>query len=316
MEEWTRIACAFPGPELEPLANFARVNRAYVARRHHGVRSGLSEPRFNSAYLFGPSGDLVLRYRKINGADVQGHTTYSTPTAATTLREERGRGRRALPGGGHRDRAARAHQLIRHQLPGDAARLRAARRRDPAALHGRAVWTASGAVGDEPAHARLRELHVRHLVQSRRYAAQVSGNVFADSPGLNFQERRDGEISPLHRSHGGSEIVDFNGKVAGASPNPGEALAIGPIDLRALRERRAEYATTSWCSRARRSIPANTPGTREPASPLARSAHRAQVRGAAEHGGGDLALSPGWGLRAAEGYEPAAPSEQQNRALA
>ena len=72
------------------------------------------------------------------------------------------------------------------------------------------------------------------------YVAQVAGDVFADSPGLNFQQRRSGEIAPMHRSHGGSEIVDFNGKIVGASPNPGEALAIGPIDLKALREKRAE----------------------------------------------------------------------------
>ena len=72
------------------------------------------------------------------------------------------------------------------------------------------------------------------------YVAQVSGDVFADSPGLNFQQRRSGEIAPLHRSHGGSEIVDFNGKIVGQSPNPGEALAIGPVDLKALREKRIE----------------------------------------------------------------------------
>jgi hypothetical protein len=72
------------------------------------------------------------------------------------------------------------------------------------------------------------------------YVAQIAGDVFADSPGLNFQQRRSGEIAPLHRSHGGSEIVDFNGKIVGEAPNPGEALAIGPIDLKALRERRAE----------------------------------------------------------------------------
>ena len=34
---------------------------------------------FNSAYLYDPKGDLIIRYRKVNGADCQGHTTYSTP---------------------------------------------------------------------------------------------------------------------------------------------------------------------------------------------------------------------------------------------
>ena len=72
------------------------------------------------------------------------------------------------------------------------------------------------------------------------YASQISGAVFADTPGLNFQQRRDGEIAPLHRSHGGSEVVDFNGGVIGRAHSPGEALAKGSIDIAALRRRRAE----------------------------------------------------------------------------
>ena len=72
------------------------------------------------------------------------------------------------------------------------------------------------------------------------YVAQIAGDTFADAPGLNFQQRMEGEIAPLQRSHGGSKIVDFNGNVVGQSQSPGEALALGSIDIEALRERRAE----------------------------------------------------------------------------
>ncbi|NQU69300.1 MAG: hypothetical protein HQ514_02055, partial [Rhodospirillales bacterium] len=72
------------------------------------------------------------------------------------------------------------------------------------------------------------------------YIAQIEGDTFADAPGLSFQEPKSGEIAPLHRSHGGSQVVDFNGKVVGQSESPGEALAMGTIDIQALRERRSD----------------------------------------------------------------------------
>jgi hypothetical protein len=72
------------------------------------------------------------------------------------------------------------------------------------------------------------------------YAAQVHDDVFADSPGLIFQQRYEGEISPLGRTPGGSEVVDFNGHVVGQAQSPGEALASATIEIQALRERRAE----------------------------------------------------------------------------
>ena len=149
------------------------------------------------------------------------------------------------------------------------------------------------------------------------YAAQVSGGVFADSPGLNFQERRDGEISPLHRSHGGSEIVDFNGKVVGAAPNPGEALAIGPIDLRALRERRAEVRDNILVQ-SRTEIYARE-YTRHQATGINRwleqpIAHKSEARQSTE---AVIARYLRDGVYAPpEEHEPAAATEQQNRALA
>jgi len=72
------------------------------------------------------------------------------------------------------------------------------------------------------------------------YVGPVGENDFADSSYPVFQERREGEISPVFRSHGHSEIVSFEGRVVTVVNGPGEAIAQATIDIEALRERRAQ----------------------------------------------------------------------------
>ncbi|MGY8937931.1 MAG: nitrilase-related carbon-nitrogen hydrolase [Alphaproteobacteria bacterium] len=241
VEEWTQIAIRIPGPELEPIANFAKHNKAYVAGGTMEFDPAYPGRWFNSAYLFGPTGELELRYRKVNGADVQGHATYSTPTGLYDLyvKNEGGEnavfpvvdteiGRLAL---------INCYDINFPEMPRTFAQYGAEIllhcTGEPYSPH-RDSWEMSR-------RTRAYE-NSMYVISSNHggYVAQVAGEVFTDSPGLNFQQRRSGEIAPMHRSHGGSEIVDFNGKIVGQAPNPGEALAIGSIDLKALRERRAE----------------------------------------------------------------------------
>ncbi len=229
------------GPRSGAAANFARHNKAYVGGGTMEFDPAYPGRWFNSAYLFGPTGDLVLRYRKINGADVQGHATYSTPTGLLDLYVKTECGEKALFPVADTEIGRLAllncydinfpEMLRSFALHGAEVILHVTG--EPYSPH-RDPWEMSR-------RTRAYE-NLMYIVSSNHggYAAQVSGEVFSDSPGLIFQERRDGEIAPLDRSHGGSEIVDFNGKVVGAAPNPGEALALGPIDLLALRERRAE----------------------------------------------------------------------------
>ena len=72
VEEWTRVAHRIPGPEIEPFANFARHNDAYVAGGTMEYDPNYPGRWFNSAFLFDPKGELILRYRKVNDADVTG----------------------------------------------------------------------------------------------------------------------------------------------------------------------------------------------------------------------------------------------------
>ena len=241
IEDWTRVALRIPGPEIEPFAQFARDNGCYVGGGTMEYDPNYPGRWFNSAFLFGPTGELLIRYRKLNGADVQGHTTYSTPPALYDLYVKTEGGEDAL------------FPVVDTEI----GRLGVINCYDinfpevvrTFALHGAEVLMH---VTGEPysPHRDSWEMSRRtrafentmYVISANHggYAAQIEGAVFADSPGLIFQERKAGEIAPLHRSHGGSRIVDFNGNIAGQAQSPGEALAMGSIDIQALRQRRAE----------------------------------------------------------------------------
>ncbi len=241
VDEWTKVALQIPGPELDPLAQFARDNDAYVGGGTMEYDPNYPGRWFNSAYLFGPTGELLIRYRKINGADVQGPTTYSTPPALYDLYVKTEGGEDALfpvvdtPIGRLgvincydinfpemvRTFALHGAEVLLHVTG------------EPYSPH-RDIWEMSR---------RTRAFeNIMYIISANHggYVAQIAGDTFADAPGLNFQQRMEGEIAPLQRSHGGSKIVDFNGNVVGQSQSPGEALALGSIDIEALRERRAE----------------------------------------------------------------------------
>ncbi len=241
VEEWTQVALRIPGPEIEPFANFARHNQAYVGGGTMEYDPNYPGRWFNSAFLFGPTGELLIRYRKINGADVQGHTTYSTPPALYDLYVKTEGGEDAL------------FPVVDTEI-GRLGVLNCYDINFPEvlrtfAMHGAEVMLHMTGEPYSP-HRDSWEMSRRtrayenlmYIISANHggYVAQIDGEMFADTPGLIFQQRREGEIAPMQRSHGGSKIVDFNGHVVGQSQSPGEALALGGIDIQALRERRAQ----------------------------------------------------------------------------
>jgi predicted amidohydrolase len=241
VEEWTRVAHRIPGPEIEPFANFARHNDAYVAGGTMEYDPNYPGRWFNSAFLFDPKGELILRYRKVNDADVTGVANNSNPTGLYDLYVKTEGGEDALfpvvdtPIGRLglitcfdinfpemvRTVAMHGAEVLIHPTG------------EPYAPH-RDQW-------EMGRRTRAYE-NLMYVISANHggWVSQIDGEVFADTPGLIFQQRRGGEIAPLQRSHGGSEIVDFNGHVVGQSQSPGEALATATIDIQALRERRAE----------------------------------------------------------------------------
>ena len=240
IEQWTKVGVRIPGPETDVLGKAAQQFKMYIAGGTMEYDSEWPNRWFNSAFIIGPSGDVILRYRKHNGADVQGHTTYSTPS------------------GCHADYVGKYGEdglfpvvetpigklgcLLCYDMNfPEVARALALRGAEvliyptgePYGPH-RDAWECSRRTRAYENCAYI--ISVNHGA----YVGPVGEKDFADSPYPIFQERREGEISPVFRSHGHSEIVSFEGRVVTVVNGPGEGVAQATIDIEALRERRAQ----------------------------------------------------------------------------
>ena len=240
IEQWTKVGVRIPGPETDALGKAAQQFKMYIAGGTMEYDPEWPNRWFNSAFIIGPSGDVILRYRKHNGADVQGHTTYSTPS------------------GCHADYVGKYGEdglfpvvetpigklgcLLCYDMNfPEVARALALRGAEvliyptgePYGPH-RDAWECSRRTRAYENCAYI--ISVNHGA----YVGPVGEKDFADSPYPIFQERREGEISPVFRSHGHSEIVSFEGRVVTVVNGPGEGVAQATIDIEALRERRAQ----------------------------------------------------------------------------
>ncbi|KAA2317214.1 amidohydrolase [Pseudooceanicola sediminis] len=65
--QWIERACAtIPGPITETLADLCREFDIYIAGNHFEVDPKWPDRYFNSSFLLDPSGEVILRYRRIN----------------------------------------------------------------------------------------------------------------------------------------------------------------------------------------------------------------------------------------------------------
>jgi len=240
IEEWTQVACRIPGPETDVLGEVAQEFKMYIAGGTMEYDPKWPNRWFNSAFIIGPNGDLILKYRKHNGADVQGHTTYSTPSGCHTdyvaMYGEDG----LFPVADTPIGKLGCLLCYDMNFP-EVARALALRgvevliypTGEPYGPH-RDAWESSR-------RTRAYENMVYIVsVNHGAYIGPVGKDQFTDSAYPLFQERRRSEISPVFRSHGHSEIVDFEGKVVAVANGPGEAIVQATIDVGALRQRRSE----------------------------------------------------------------------------
>lgn len=240
IQEWTQVALRIPGPETDTLGKAAQELKMYIAGGTMEYDPEWPDRWFNSAFIIGPNGDVILRYRKHNGADVQGHTTYSTPSGCHTDYVQKYGDDGLFPVVD--TPIGRLACLLCYDMNfPEVARALALRGAEvliyptgePYGPH-RDAWECSR-------RTRAYENSVYIVsVNHGAYVGPVGEKGFADSAYPLFQERQEGEISPVFRSHGHSEIVSFEGRVVTVVNGPGEAIAQATIDIEALREWRAQ----------------------------------------------------------------------------
>lgn len=67
--QWIDLACCtIPGPITEPFQKFAQAHRIYIGGHQFDCDPEWPGRYFNTCFLIGPSGDVILRYRRINTA--------------------------------------------------------------------------------------------------------------------------------------------------------------------------------------------------------------------------------------------------------
>ena len=63
-----RACCTIPGPITEPFQKFAQQHRIYIGGHQFDCDPEWPGRYFNTCFLIAPSGDVILRYRRINTA--------------------------------------------------------------------------------------------------------------------------------------------------------------------------------------------------------------------------------------------------------
>ena len=63
-----RACCTIPGPITEPFQKFAQQHRIFIGGHQFDCDPEWPGRYFNTCFLVGPSGDVILRYRRINTA--------------------------------------------------------------------------------------------------------------------------------------------------------------------------------------------------------------------------------------------------------
>lgn len=240
IEEWEKIALEVPGPEIDLLGAAAREFGVYIAGGTMEFDPSWPGRYFNTAYVLDPNGELILRYRKLNGAPQQGQNNYSTPGDLLKAYQDRYGMEGLFPVVDTEIGRLGASVCYDVNSPEIANIL---------AMRGAEVLIHPTGEPDAP-HRDAWEMARRTRaydnccyfisVNHGSYLSPIDGDRFSDSPFPLFQEASNAEIAPMFRTRGGSEVVDFNGTVVGCIQHTGEAVMQAPVDLAALRRRRAE----------------------------------------------------------------------------
>ena len=217
--DWMKVCIKIPGPETDKLGDFCRQHRTYIAGAAFEKSDAWPDRFFNTAFIVGPSGKVELKYRQLNPETLNGLLPVTSP--ADVLNEYARRegesplfpvlatplGHLACLVGNDLNFFEHTRTLV----------LRGAE----LVLHLTAETTAAAfPVWEDMRRARAYE-NVAY------FASVNNGGVV-------------GSRAPRVRSHGHSEIINYEGKPLANVDSAGEATIHATIALQRLRYRRMQ----------------------------------------------------------------------------
>jgi predicted amidohydrolase len=219
-EYWERVGIRVPGPETARLAEFARACDVYVCAMVFEYDPEWPLRYFNTSIIISPQGEIVLRYRKLQCADLNGLLNITTPGNVFTHYVER-YGYDALvpvvdtPIG-------RLGTLICYDS------------------NWPELWRALALKGAEVICNPTSEIHSDrrpHWYAAKR-AHAAENRVYVASANAGSEQFRPGApVTGMNRGH--SALIDYDGRLAACADGPGVVPLVGRIDLGALRRARA-----------------------------------------------------------------------------
>lgn len=217
-----KIGVTFPGPEMDQIAAFAQEIGAYVSGGVFEYDPDWPDRFFNTAFIYDPSGNLIHRYRKIHCGDAMGFLPDTTPGSVFDQYVDKYGYEHLFPivdtpigclatticfdnnfPETYRAMARRGAEIILHPTS------------EPHGSH-RAGWDAAR---------RMRAFENVAYVLSAGHGGEY---FLPDRP------------VPSSRGRGYSKIINFDGSVQAEADTAGQVPLSGMIDLRALRQARAD----------------------------------------------------------------------------
>ncbi|MFZ9477561.1 MAG: nitrilase-related carbon-nitrogen hydrolase [Steroidobacteraceae bacterium] len=222
-EYWERCGIRIPGPETAELAAFAKACNVYVCGAVLEYDPSWPRRYFNTSIIIDPQGEIVLRYRKLQCADLNGLLNITTPGNLYSAYIERYGLDSLVP-------------VIDTPI-GRLGTLICFDSNWPE------LWRALALRGAEVICNPTSEIHSNrrpYWYQAKRAHAAEQMVYVASANAGSEQFFAGAPVTGMNRGH--SALIDFHGELVACADGPGVIPLLGRIELGALRRARTAHA--------------------------------------------------------------------------
>jgi predicted amidohydrolase len=216
---WERCGIRIPGPETDRLAAYARQCNVYVCGAVLEYDPEWPLRYFNTSIIIAPSGEIVLRYRKLQCADLNGLLNVTTPGNVFTQYVER-----------------YGYDALIPVIDTPIGRLGTLICYDS---NWPELWRALALQGAEVICNPTSEIHSNrrpYWYQAKRAHAAEARVYVASANAGSEQFRAGAPVTGMNRGH--SALIDFNGELVACADGPGVVPLVGRVELGELRRAR------------------------------------------------------------------------------
>lgn len=223
LDHWEKMGIQVPGPETDKLAAFAEETKVFLCCQIMEYDPDWPRRYFNTSLIFSPAGEIILRYRKLQCADLNGLLNITTPGNIYSDYVEK-YGFDALIPVAETEIGVLGTAICFDSNWPELWRIMALKGAEvicnpTSEIHSERVpawWSAKRA----------------HAAENMYYVACANAGSEQFAPSM--------PITGMNRGH--SSLIDFNGNLATHADGPGVIPQVGRIDLGALRRARSSKA--------------------------------------------------------------------------